>query len=145
MIKLIKYNESHFDKLLEIHEECFGDEAMSSGMFREELGLNCRIYFVALNNNEPVGYAGAWNTSDEYDIISAAVKPEFRRQGIARKLIERLIKDAREKNIFSVSLEVSEKNTAAINLYRDLGFIVTNVRENYYKNKVAAYIMWLHL
>ena len=144
--EIFRSNSDHFDGMFKIHEACFkGNELMNKNLFIEEITNETRIYYVVLNEGEVVGYAGAWNTGGDYSIISVATDERFRRQGIATKLIKRLILDAKEKNINALSLEVNEHNKPAIELYRDLGFIITNVRENYYKDKESAYIMWLYL
>ena len=144
-IEIYRADDRHYDQMFEIHKECFLDEAMHEGLFMEEVEGESRVYFVALDGDKVVGYAGAWNTGTDYSIISVAVSGEYRKNGIAVRLLNRLVADAKKKEIYSVSLEVSEKNIPAINLYKKLGFITTNVRKSYYKNNTAAYIMWLYM
>lgn len=131
--------------MYDLHLKCFEEEPMTKGIFLDELTNESRVYFVALDGERVVGYAGAWNTGTDYSIISVAVDPEYRKTGIAIRLLNRLIADAKKKEIYAVSLEVSEKNLPAINLYKKLGFITTNVRKSYYKNNTSAYIMWLYM
>ena len=145
MIELFRADDRHYDQMYAIHKDCFLDEAMTEGIFMEEVENDSRVYFVALDGEKVVAYAGAWNTGTDYSIISVATATEYRKNGIAVRLLNRLITDAKKKEIYSISLEVSEKNTPAINLYKKLGFITTNVRKSYYKNNTAAYIMWLYL
>ena len=93
-------NSDHYDGMFELHESCFdGNELMHKSLFLEEITNETRVYYVVLNEGKVVGYAGAWNTGDDYSIISVATDKNFRRQGIATKLIKRLILDAKEKNI----------------------------------------------
>jgi GNAT superfamily N-acetyltransferase len=54
-----------------------------------------------------------------HDII---VLPEYRLQGIGRRLMETLVGLAEEKNCSRISLEVRKDNPAAQHLYRTLGF-----------------------
>ncbi len=144
--EIFKANSDHFDDMFDLHASCFeGNELMTKALFIEEINNPTRIYFVVLNEGRVVGYAGAWNTGSDYSIISVATDVNHRRRGVARKLLRRLILDAEEKNINALSLEVNEHNEPAIELYRSLGFITTNVRPNYYKDKTSAYIMWLYL
>lgn len=146
--EIFRANSDFYEGMYEIHEAAFdGNELMNKNLFIDELTTESRVYFVVVESEtkKVVGYAGAWNTGGDYSIISVATHTDYRRQGIAKKLLKRLILDAKDKNIKALSLEVNEKNTPAINLYRDLGFIITNVRANYYKDKESAYIMWLYL
>lgn len=144
-IEIYRADDRHYDQMYVIHKDCFLDEAMNEGLFMEEVEGESRVYFVALDGENVVGYAGAWNTGTDYSIISVAVDPKYRKKGIAIRLLNRLVQDAKKKEIYSVSLEVSEKNIPAISLYKKVGFITTNVRKSYYKNNTSAYIMWLYL
>lgn len=58
----------------------------------------------------------------EYYIDSLAVKPEYRRQGIARKLMEAQIKRGLEKGLAHITLLVDPENPNAQKLYKELGF-----------------------
>lgn len=147
MAQIYRCDDRHFDQMYDIHKDNFGDEAMPKNLFLDELNTPSRVYYVALDDKtaDVIGYAGAWNTGDDYSIISVATKEDYKKTGVATKLLNRLILDAKEKDIYALSLEVNEHNTPAINLYRKLGFIITNTRKNYYKNHESAYIMWLYL
>ena len=61
-------------------------------------------------------------------IANVAVHPEYRRQGIARRLTERAVEYARQKGTPSTWLHVREENFGAVQLYRDLGFLERAVR-----------------
>ena len=56
--------------------------------------------------------------------FTVMVDPQFRRQGIARALLTHALDWARENPMLTrVALSVFADNTAAISLYRDLGFV----------------------
>ena len=143
MLKILRAQSEHFSRMYEIHKECF-KESMSEPLFLEELTHPSRVYFVAVSDGVVIAYAGAWNTGEDYCIISIATAKTHQRQGMALKLLERLKIDAERKKIKALSLEVSTKNKPAIELYRKLGFIITNTRKQYYKNGDDAYVMWLY-
>ena len=143
MLKILRATDEHFDAMYEIHKQCF-EEQMSEAMFLEETQHSSRVYFVAVLEGSVAAYAGAWNTGEDYCIISIATHKTFQRQGLAGKLLERLVVDALAKKIKVLSLEVNTNNKAAIGLYRKMGFIVTNTRKKYYKNGDDAYVMWLY-
>ena len=56
-------------------------------------------------------------------VVVVAVLEEHRRNGVARKLAERIILEAIKSNCISVFLLVSEDNAPAISLYDSLGFV----------------------
>ncbi len=55
-------------------------------------------------------------------IANVATHPDYRRQGIARALTERVMQQAREKNTTALWLHVRDDNPGAVKLYEDLGF-----------------------
>ncbi|MDI6694020.1 MAG: GNAT family N-acetyltransferase [Anaerolineales bacterium] len=67
-----------------------------------------------------------------YLIANVAVHPDFRRQGIARRMTERAIAYARQRHAPSVWLHVREENQPAIQLYENLGFIERARRTTWY-------------
>ena len=86
--------------------------------------------FIAVYNNEIVGYAYVKiiTTSDSPEIYTEAsisgiyVKENYRRQGIATKLINEAKKWCINKGVSYLKLNVLEGNRTALNLYKKLGF-----------------------
>ena len=65
------------------------------------------------------------------------VDDNYRRLGIASKLMEYLINYASCNNISNITLEVNENNTSALNLYKKYKFELVSRREKYYKDNDA--------
>ena len=77
------------------------------------------------------------------DITNGTVKKEYRRQGIARRMLSELMREGRDEGIGRFTLEVRASNEAAIALYRGLGFYQEGVRKNYYESpREDALILW---
>jgi ribosomal protein S18 acetylase RimI-like enzyme len=57
-----------------------------------------------------------------WTIGAVGVLPEFRRRGLARKLLTRTLEDIHERGATHVVLAVIDKNVPAYSLYRSLGF-----------------------
>lgn len=70
----------------------------------------------------------------EGEIMRIAVLPERRRQGLGRKLMEKMLDCARENGCEAMLLEVRESNQNARNLYESYGFSVEGIRKNYYQS-----------
>jgi ribosomal-protein-alanine N-acetyltransferase len=68
----------------------------------------------------------------EADILTVAVLPEFRRQGIAREFMRQIEQWSEERGASAMMLEVEHTNAAAIELYQALGYMQISVRMNYY-------------
>ena len=59
---------------------------------------------------------------DRYMITNVAVKPSYRRRGIARALMQESINHLRTLKVKTALLNVRPTNPGAVKLYRDLGF-----------------------
>ncbi|GAW41666.1 ribosomal-protein-alanine N-acetyltransferase [Brevundimonas sp. SH203] len=69
---------------------------------------------------------------DEAEILTLAVRPDARRQGLGRRLVERACDAAKEAGAASLFLEVAEDNAAARALYARAGFVEIGRRKAYY-------------
>ncbi len=73
----------------------------------------------------------------EYEILNIAVRPEFRRRGVARALIDAV--GAESSGV--LYLEVRESNESARLFYRAAGFAEVGRRPKYYRNPEEAAIV----
>ena len=69
--------------------------------------------------------------------MNIVTKKNYRRQGIGCLLLKNLITISKSLNAKSITLEVNENNSNAINLYTKFNFQKIGVRKNYYKNESA--------
>ena len=69
---------------------------------------------------------------DEAEILTLAVRPDARRQGLGRRLVERACVAAEDAGAASLFLEVAEDNAAARALYARAGFVEIGRRKAYY-------------
>ncbi|HXH72714.1 MAG TPA: ribosomal protein S18-alanine N-acetyltransferase [Mariprofundaceae bacterium] len=78
------------------------------------------------------GYLLSHDVIDETHVMQVAVRPEFRRQGIARELTLALCALKSVDGIQTVLLEVRASNLPARHLYASLGFHEIGFRPRYY-------------
>ena len=108
--------------------------------FKFELNENasslCHVadLVVAEGKRQLVGMSVVWMIVDEAHIATIAVHPDYRRRGVARKLLKEALRASIERGALSATLEVRATNEAAQSLYRDFGFDVIGRRPGYYKN-----------
>ena len=69
----------------------------------------------------------------ELHLNNVAVRPEFRRQGLAARLLAAVLTQGRRGGAQVAFLEVRAGNAAAQGLYRGCGFRVTGRRRLYYR------------
>jgi ribosomal-protein-alanine N-acetyltransferase len=74
-------------------------------------------------------------------IVSVAVLPEYRRKGIGEALVVKAMESMRLYKAKQCFLEVRITNTAAVDLYKKLGFEVSRTIRGYYADGEGAYVM----
>ena len=79
--------------------------------------------------------------ADVADIHTITVIDKYRRKGIGRELLKRLLDWARVKKAEAVMLEMRLGNDAARPLYEQNGFVEISKRENYYGPGLTAVVM----
>ncbi|MDI9514842.1 MAG: ribosomal protein S18-alanine N-acetyltransferase [Clostridiaceae bacterium] len=143
IIRKMRYSD--LDDLEAVEKASFS-VPWTRGMLEEEyFNIRARYRVIEFRGNI-AGYIGMWRIMDEGHITNVAVRPEFRRKGFARKLLQDLIDHARTSGIKSLTLEVRVSNLPAIRLYESFGFKVEGRRKQYYAdNREDALIMWLRL
>jgi ribosomal-protein-alanine N-acetyltransferase len=111
------------------------DDARASRerQLREELARTwARLRVARSGTSELLGYVLFWHVADEIHLLNVAVRPDLRRRGIGRVLVEEVVAYARSHAAAKVLLEVRASNTAALRLYERLGFVRFHVRSRYY-------------
>jgi [ribosomal protein S18]-alanine N-acetyltransferase len=109
--------------------------------FLQELNNPISRTLVAESEGQVTGYLCCWYVADEVHTLNLAVHPDYRRLGIARRLMEEVLLKAGAEGIKTVNLEVRRSNLPAISLYRCLGFCQVGVRRRYYDNGEDALFM----
>jgi ribosomal-protein-alanine N-acetyltransferase len=82
--------------------------------------------------SHPSGFILARAAGGEAEILTLAVAPAMRRQGIARTLVQKAATRAHGLGAETMFLEVAADNTPALALYRGLGFAPVGLRKAYY-------------
>ncbi len=101
--------------------------------------------WVAEEDGKIVGAIVAWLLVDEAHIATIATHPDFRRQGIASKLLIRTLQSMMNEGALTSVLEVRESNSAAQEMYRKFGFEESGRRPRYYRdNNEDAILMTLY-
>ena len=130
MIEIVRMNESHVSAVVELEKQNFSDPWPDIAV-RGELTNKLALWLVAMENGEVVGYVGSQTVLQEADMMNIAVADTHRRRGIAKMLVEELI---RQLDAYQLTLEVRASNAPAIALYEALGFQQVGLRKNYYRN-----------
>ncbi len=109
----------------------------SEEIWRQEITGPFGLYLVLEEGDNLSGHIGLKLISGEAHVVTLAVRPERRRRGFARALIEAALGDPVSAGARYLHLEVRPSNVAARVLYRSLGFDETGVRPRYYGDEDA--------
>jgi [ribosomal protein S18]-alanine N-acetyltransferase len=92
----------------------------------------------ATADSELVGFVLSRIAADEAEILSIAVAPAYRGQGVARRLLDVHLRRLAGYRVNTLFLEVDERNAPARRLYGGLGFAEVGRRDSYYAQESAA-------
>jgi [ribosomal protein S18]-alanine N-acetyltransferase len=118
----------------------------SRSMFAGELAKTSSICLGAFDadvDETLVAYLIISRYADAWHVMNVAVHDDYRGQGVATQLLNRLFELTAGDDRRGYTLEVRVSNIAAIRLYERLGFVARGVRRGYYTdNREDALIMW---
>ncbi len=144
-MEIVGLSENLLTEAEELEKKCFSMPWSRESLLREINNPSCR-YIAALEDGRLIAYAGLQTVLDEGYINNIATLPEYRRQGVASRLLEKLIEFGKEAELTFLTLEVRVSNAAAIALYSKHGFKEVGLRRGYYeKPHEDALLMTVYL
>jgi ribosomal-protein-alanine acetyltransferase len=132
----------------EVHaldQASFGVDAWSEESVRTELTGPNRVALVARDDGVLVGYAVTALNGDVLDLQRIAVAPQRRRSGLARSLVDVLLREGARSSAQRMMLEVSLANEAGRAFYADCGLVEVARRPGYYRDGSDAVVMEMPL
>lgn len=133
MIEILPMDQTHVAQIAQLETLCFSDP-WSESSIASELSNPLSCWLVAVEGEKVAGYIGSQTVMGETDMMNVAVHPDYRRQGIANRLILTLVEALKARGSHWLMLEVRQSNDPARALYAKLGFAEVGRRKNYYRN-----------
>ena len=121
------------EKLLTLEETSFS-KPWSRETLEELLSSDRAAVLGLFEGEELLGYSCLEWVLDEGSLTDIAVLKNYRGQGISKLLMDELTREAKERNLQFVTLEVRESNLPAIGLYKKYGFEDVGKRPRYYSD-----------
>lgn len=140
-MEIIKATKNDIETLMKIRMEMLMEVNSLSDdyVFDKSFIENCRKNFectgetqtdiLCIENGEPVACASlcylsmmptfSHPTGKRAHLMNVYVKKDFRRKGLAKKMLELLIEDAKSRKVTEISLDATEKGRP---LYESMGF-----------------------
>lgn len=89
------------------------------------------------------GFGMGRHAAGEAEILTIAVHPDVRAQGLGAAILAALTVQAHSAGAQEMFLEVAVDNAPAIRLYQRSGFVVTGSRRGYYARPTGAIDGWI--
>ena len=124
-------SEAEAGQLAEIERECFA-HPLEETQIRSLLTGGSTLFLAAREGEILTGSVWVQTVLDEGYIGNVAVRPAYRRRGIADALLQGLEKLGRERELSFLTLEVRAGNAPAIALYEKNGYARVGRRPGYY-------------
>ncbi|MBL4751875.1 MAG: ribosomal protein S18-alanine N-acetyltransferase [Amylibacter sp.] len=128
-------------QMAQIHAQCFSQPRPWSVQEFIDLLESNTVYQCAREQ----GFALGRIAGPEVELLTLAVDPEHRRQGVAQALMKDFETQAKARGASDAFLEVAQDNTAATALYQQLGFTQAGYRKDYYAGpkgiRICALVM----
>ena len=143
-MKIREVRKEDFEQVYEIEQTCFVDPYPRKHMEYEFNENPLNKILVAVDQNKVVGFIDYMITFDSATITQVAVIKEYRKQGLATKLLEEMEKTFPtnvEDVVENITLEVRKSNEAALNLYKKNGYEIIVEKKHYYPDGEDAIYM----
>ncbi|MDX1976011.1 MAG: ribosomal protein S18-alanine N-acetyltransferase [Rickettsiales bacterium] len=137
LIRLENASEQQLDLLTAIHQQCFTTywNIEEFNDFFSVAGTYAHLAYAP----QPVGMMVYRQQVEQADIITIAVLPDYRRQGVAKALLANAMAHLQQLGVETVFLDVEHQNQAALAFYEGFGFRHIRRRKNYYRQKDGTY------
>jgi ribosomal-protein-alanine N-acetyltransferase len=153
-ISIAMMTEHDLLEVVEIEESSGLSRWGWAAYYSELQGNNRELMLVArIADAEPkhrlhglAGYIVGRMGADELHINNVAVREGYRRRGVGRELLTRILQEGKRGGVARAFLELRAGNSAALALYEECGFEVTARRSRYYSDPVEdALVMIIQL
>ena len=105
-----------------LNDLIFPNEPVAEVEYQAFIAAN---FWTIFNHDKPIGYAVMTGRPQCAHISRIGIHPDFRFQGLAKKLMDRMLEKAKVLRANCIDLLVQQDNQPAINLYKHFGFHVT--------------------
>ncbi|MBJ6362809.1 GNAT family N-acetyltransferase [Paenibacillus sp. GCM10012307] len=116
-------------------EECY-EQTMEA--FARQLSWDSELVLVASLNNEIVGMIIGTIDNNKGYYYRVAVHKDYRRQGIAKELINSLRQRFVQRNVTKIMITADEHNEPILSLYESMGFAAKDFFRSIQKLSIVA-------
>jgi len=128
---LVKLGPEDAEELAALEAASFST-SWSAGQFVSAFSGRSFFVYGIRENGALACYLSFHCVVDEMEIVNLATRPDARRRGLARRLLDGVLQLVENTGIKREYLEVRVSNRPALCLYEYFGFVKTGLRKAYY-------------
>ena len=124
-------------ELIEFNKLCFPTDFWKEEDWRELLSDPRAVYYALLDGDKLVGNVFIYNWQGEADyvkIMNLAVHPDYRRQGLARRLLGRVAEEMEQTGMKRCCAETRASNSAMQRAFDACGYRLNRIEKDYFDN-----------
>jgi ribosomal-protein-alanine acetyltransferase len=119
------------DELTAIERRCFSSP-WSHGQLAASIQHHLHLGLQTNTSAPLTGYAFLMPVLEEFHLLNLAIDLPWQGQGWGRRLLDQVLKTARQHGAQSILLEVRAGHTIAQHLYQNAQFTLIGIRRGYY-------------
>lgn len=139
------FQSRDLNRILDIEAGSFGPDAWDRDLFLEYFRRCPDLFLVARGGRRISGYSITCSTPKDAELVSIAVDPGARLQGLGRALLDATLAQLRPRRVGTWWLMVATTNEPAIRFYEGFGFVRKRRTRGYYGAGRDAWRMKLKL
>ncbi len=136
-----RLRRSELDRILEIENTSFGNGAYDRNLLADFFHKCGDLFLIVERENTIWGYMLTCIRGDRAELISVAIDPAARGQGLASILMESTIRRLRRRGIRRLRLMVRLNNRPARAFYRKYEFQKLRIVRSYYEDGKDGLLM----
>ena len=138
IIHIRKVNLQDLNRILEIEKKSFTIDRFSVNTLRAYIENCSDLFFIAEVSNIVVGYMISPIQKRKGLVVSIAVEPKYRQQGIGKALVDFTINRLKSYDVAILELRVRKTNKQGISFWETLGFNPIKIIPNFYSDNTEA-------
>ena len=135
MFEIKRLNAKHMDQIVSFDKTCFPTDYWKEKDWRELLEDPRAIYYALLDGDQIAGDVFIYNWQGEKDyikIMNIAVHADYRKKGLAHKLMDHVIEEMKKIGMRCFCGETRASNRAMQRVFEDCGYLLNAIEEEYY-------------
>ena len=136
MYTIKKLGIESLDAILGLEELCFPvPDRWKEADWRELLEDERAVYYAMTDGDKLIGNVFIYNWKGEHDyvkIMNVSVHPDYRNQGVAGRLLNRVTEEMKSDGMFRFCGETRSTNKAMQQAFEKCGYKLDRVEEHYF-------------